>query len=68
MSFKRDICCFDFRSNFLVSIFFLINIGKEVSLPGFRKYVFLSFLSNIYIYLYFFATHENTAFVVHSVK
>ena len=37
MSFKRDICCFDFRSNFLVSISFLINIGKETSLPGFRK-------------------------------
>ena len=36
-SFKRDICCFDFRSNFLVSISFLINIGKEMSLPGFRK-------------------------------
>ena len=35
-SFKRDICCFDFRSNFLVSISFLINIGKEISLPGFR--------------------------------
>ena len=27
---------FDFRSNFLVSISFLINIGKEMSLPGFR--------------------------------
>ena len=37
MSFKRDICCFDFHSNFLVSISFLINIGKEMSLPGFRK-------------------------------
>ena len=37
MSFKRDICCFDFRSNFLVSISFLINIGKEMSLPGLRK-------------------------------
>ena len=37
MSFKRDICCFDFRSNFLVSISFLINVGKEMSLPGFRK-------------------------------
>ena len=36
-SLKRDICCFDFRSNFLVSISFLINIGKEMSLPGFRK-------------------------------
>ena len=29
MSFTRDICCFDFRSNFLV--------GKEMSLPWFRK-------------------------------
>ena len=28
--------CFDFRSNFLVSISFLINIGKEMSLPGLR--------------------------------
>ena len=36
-SFKRDICCFDFRSNFLVSISFLINVGKEMSLPGFRS-------------------------------
>ena len=27
---------FDFRSNFLVSISLLINIGKEMSLPGFR--------------------------------
>ena len=37
-SFNRDICCFDFRSNFLVSISFLINIGKEMSHPGFRTY------------------------------
>ena len=34
LSFKRDICCFDFRSNFLVSISFRINIGKEMSFPG----------------------------------
>ena len=40
-SFKRDICCFDFRSNFLVSISFLINIGKEMSLPGFRSFMTL---------------------------
>ena len=39
MSFKRDICCFDFRSNFLYSISFLINIGKEMSLPGFRTFL-----------------------------
>ena len=32
-----DIFCFDFRSNFLVSVSFLINIGKEMSLPGFRR-------------------------------
>ena len=32
-------CCFDFRSNYLVSISFLINIGKEMSLPGFRIYL-----------------------------
>ena len=30
---------FDFCSNFLVSISFLINIGKEMSLPGFRTHV-----------------------------
>ena len=36
MSIKRDIFCFDFRSNFLVSISFLINMGKEMFLPGFR--------------------------------
>ena len=41
---KRDIFCFDFRSNFLVSSSFLINIGKEMSLPGFRMYVLLSLL------------------------
>ena len=29
---------FNFRSNFLVSISFLINIGKEMSLPGFRRF------------------------------
>ena len=28
-SFKRDIYCFDFRSNFLVLISSLINIGKS---------------------------------------
>ena len=37
MSFKRAVCCFDFRSNFIVSVSFLINIGKGMSLPGFRK-------------------------------
>ena len=36
-SFKRDICCFDIRSNFLISISFPINIGKEMSLPEFRS-------------------------------
>ena len=30
----NEICCFDFRSNFLVSVSFLINIGKEMSLRG----------------------------------
>ena len=30
---KRDICS-DFRSNFLVSISVLINIGKRKSVPG----------------------------------
>ena len=37
MSFKRDIFCFDFRSNVLVSFSFLINIGKEMSHPGYRN-------------------------------
>ena len=41
---KRDIFCFDFRSNFLVSISFLINIGKEMSLPGFRMFVYKHFV------------------------
>ena len=27
--FKRGICCFDFRSNFLVLISILLNIEKE---------------------------------------
>ena len=40
-SIKRDSFCFDFLSSILVSIFFvstsfLVNIGKEMSLPGFR--------------------------------
>ena len=30
---KRDICS-DFRSNFLVIISVLINIGKRMSVPG----------------------------------
>ena len=73
--FKRDICCFDFRSNFLVlisfcsilerkddksfkrdiivlisfpilfvSTSFLVNIGKEMSLPGFRRLFILILL------------------------
>ena len=75
---KRNIRCFDFRSNFLVlisillnigkkdnksferdvivlisfpilfvSTSFLVNIGKEMSLPGFRRidtYIFLPFI------------------------
>ena len=77
--FKRDICCFDFRSNFLVLILFcsilekkddksferdiivwisflilffvstsfLVNIGKEMSFPGFRtKQIELIFFHN----------------------
>ena len=27
--FKLDICCFDFRSNFLGLVSILLNIGKE---------------------------------------
>ena len=42
-SIERDIFCFDFRSNFLISISFQINIGKEMSLPGFRINVILLF-------------------------
>ena len=29
-SFEGDIYCFDFRSNFLVLISILLNIGKEI--------------------------------------
>ena len=36
-SFKRDIYRFDFLSNFFVSISCLINIRKEMSLPGLRS-------------------------------
>ena len=28
---KRDICCFDFHSHFLGSVFLRIDIGKEIS-------------------------------------
>ena len=28
--FERDICCFDFRSNFLVLISILLKIGNEL--------------------------------------
>ena len=35
--FKRAISCFDFYSYFLVLISCQINMGKEISLPGFRK-------------------------------
>ena len=46
-SIKRDIFCFDFRSNFLVSASFLINIGKKMSLPGFRRNYFTKFVISI---------------------
>ena len=36
ISFKRDIFCFHFHFNFIVFISFLLNIGKEMSPPGFR--------------------------------
>ena len=36
-SFKRDMCCFDFHSHFLVSISLLIHIGKETSLLDFHR-------------------------------
>ena len=37
-SFKRDIIVLNSYLILLVSISFLVNIGKEMSLPGFRKY------------------------------
>ena len=40
-SFKRGICCFDFCSHFLVSVSLLINIGKELCLPGCSSIEFL---------------------------
>ena len=49
MSLKRDIFCFDFRSNFLGSLSFLINIGKEMSVPGFRKNVLVFFFSFMFL-------------------
>ena len=36
-SFKRDIIVLNSFLILLVSISFLVNIGKEMSLPGFRK-------------------------------
>ena len=36
MSNKRDIFCFDFRSNFLVSFSFFDKYRKGNVLPGFR--------------------------------
>ena len=56
--------CFDFRSNFLVSISFLINIGKEMSLPGFRTklcFVFVLWKKEIVFSIYFkVQTHFKT--------
>ena len=34
----------------LVSISFLINIGKEMSLPGFRRFLFFSFVGSTLIF------------------
>ena len=39
-----------FRSNFLVSISFLINIGKEMSLPGFNRILVIS----LFFFFFFF--------------
>ena len=36
-SFKRDIIVLNFFLVIFVSISFLVNIGKEMSLPGFRS-------------------------------
>ena len=49
--FKRDVCWLDFRSNFLVSIFILINTGKEVDNKSFKRHIFLSFFL---FFLFFF--------------
>ena len=80
--FKRDICCFDFRSNFLVSFLFcsilerkddksfkrdiivlisfpfllfsasfLVNIGKEMSLPEFHTSELVILLRRIFLFL-----------------
>ena len=38
--FKRDICCFDFRSKFLVSISILLNIGKGKMISGLNEMLF----------------------------
>ena len=35
--FIRDICCFDFHSNFLVSISVLLNIRKERKKKSFKR-------------------------------
>ena len=58
--FKRDIIVLISFLTLFVSISFLVNIGKEMSLPGFRRYasiltVFLSFdkalgKTNAYVY------------------
>ena len=42
-----------FRSNFLVSISFLINIGKEMSLPAFCRILVISLLLLFFFFFFF---------------
>ena len=42
MWFKRDIIVLISFQNFFYSISFLVNIGKEMSLPGFRSFLLRS--------------------------
>ena len=44
MSFKHDIIVLISFLILFVSISFLVNIGKEMSLPGFRKYPLMKLL------------------------
>ena len=54
-SFKRDIIVVLISFPIFCSTSFLVNIGKEMSLPGFRSFciakAFLIFLAKISVYL-----------------
>ena len=43
ISFKRHKVCFYFHSTLIVLISFLRNIGKEMSPPGFRRFLITLF-------------------------